>query len=210
LKLYDFTLAPNPRRVRIFLAEKGVEVPMEQVNTREGAQFQPQFLAVNARGTVPTLVLDDGTVLTESVAICRYFEETHPEPSLFGRTATQRAVIENWNRRAEIEGMTSVSDALRNTLPMFAERGLVGAPDGVPQIAALAERGKAMLERWLGHLDARLATTRFLAGETFSIADITAYISFETAKRLEYEVSANYPNVVRWLGEIAARPSSSA
>ena len=210
MKLYDFALAPNPRRVRIFLAEKGIEVPMEQVNTREGAQFHPEFLAVNPRGTVPALVLDDGTVLTESVAICRYFEEIHPEPPLFGRTATQKAVVENWNRRAEIEGMSSVSDALRNALPMFAGRALVGAPDGVPQIPALVERGKAMLERWLGHLDTRLATARFLAGDEFSIADITAYISFETAKRFEYEVPASYPNVIRWREEVAARPSSSA
>ena len=198
LKLYDFTLAPNPRCVRIFLAEKGVEMPMEQINTREGAQFQPEFLAVNPRGTIPTLVLDEGTVLTESVAICRYFEEIHPEPPLFGRTATIRAIVENWNRRAELEGMSLVSDALRNALPMFAERALVGAPNSVPQIPALVERGKALLDRWLGHLDARLSTTRFLAGDSYSIADITAYISFETAKRFDYEIPERYANVIRW------------
>jgi glutathione S-transferase len=210
MKLYDFTLAPNPRRVRIFLAEKGIEVPMEQINTREGAQFQPEYLAINPRGTVPAMVLDDGTVLTESVAICRYFEESHPEPALFGRSATEKAVIENWNRRAEIEGMNSVADALRNSQAMFTDRALVGAPNGVAQIPALAERGKAMLERWLGHLDQRLGETEFIGGDTFSIADITAFISFETAKRIEFEVPTTYANVQRWLQAVQDRASAKA
>lgn len=210
MKLYDFTLAPNPRRVRMFLAEKGMDVPMEQINTREGEQFKPEFLAVNPRGTVPALVLDDGTVLTESVAICRYFEETNPSPALFGSTPAEKAVVENWNRRAEIEGMQSVGDALRNSLPMFADRGLPGAPDGVPQIPALVERGKAMLLRWLDHLDQRLADNKFVAGENFSVADITAFISFEVAKRVEFEVPERFANVRRWLDDVASRPSAQA
>tara|TARA_R110002167_G_scaffold60017_6_gene169962 strand:- start:934 stop:1566 length:633 start_codon:yes stop_codon:yes gene_type:complete len=210
MKLYDFTLAPNPRRVRMFLAEKGIEVPTEQVNTREGAQFSDAFLAVNPRGTVPALVLDDGTVLTESVAICRYFEEINPKPPLFGANPKEKAVIDNWNRRAEIEGMMSVGDALRNSLPMFADRGLAGAPDGVPQIPALVERGKAMLVRWLGHLDKRLGETKFLGGDDFSVADITAFITFETAKRVDFEVPASYANVTRWLKEVESRPSAKA
>lgn len=210
MKLYDFKLAPNPRRVRMFLAEKGIDMPMEQINTREGEQFSEAFRAINPRGTVPALVLDDGTVLTESVAICRYFEETNPEPALFGRTPAEKAVVENWNRRAEIEGMMSVGDALRNSLPMFADRGLAGAPDGVPQIPALVERGKAMLLRWLGHLDKRLGETKFLAGDAFSVADITAFISFETAKRVEFEVPEEFANVRRWLADVAARPSAQA
>ena len=210
MKLYDFKLAPNPRRVRMFLAEKGIDMPMEQINTREGEQFSEAFRAINPRGTVPALVLDDGTVLTESVAICRYFEETNPEPALFGRTPAEKAVVENWNRRAEIEGMMSVGDALRNSLPMFADRGLAGAPDGVPQIPALVERGKAMLLRWLGHLDKPLGETKFLAGDAFSVADITAFISLETAKRVEFEVPEEFANVRRWLADVAARPSAQA
>jgi glutathione S-transferase len=211
MKLYDFNLAPNPRRVRMFLAEKGItDVPMEEVNTRDGSQFADAFLAINPRGTVPVLALDDGAVLTESVSICRYFEETNPQPALFGSTPTEKALVDNWNRRAEFEGMMSVADAMRNSLPMFADRALAGAPSGVPQNAALAERGKAMLQRWLGHLDKRLGETKFLAGDHFSIADITAFIAFETAKRIEYEVPASYANVTRWLAEVASRPSASA
>ena len=210
MKLYDFKLAPNPRRVRMFLAEKGIDVPMEQINTREGEQFSDSFKAINPRCTVPAMVLDDGTLLTESVAICRYFEETHPEPPLFGGTPTEKALVENWNRRAEIEGMQSVGDALRNSLPMFADRGLPGAPDGVPQIPALVERGKAMLLRWLGILDDRLADNTFLAGENFSVADITAFIGLETAKRVEFEVPAEFAHVHRWLADVAGRPSAAA
>lgn len=210
MKLYDFTLAPNPRRVRMFLAEKGVDVAMEQINTREGGQFSDAFLAVNPRGTVPVLALDDGTVLTESVAICRYFEESCPQPALFGSSATEKATVENWNRRAEFEGMMSVGDALRNSLPMFADRGLPGGPSGVPQIPALVERGKAMLERWLAHLDKRLGETKFLAGDNFSIADITAFIAFETAKRIEFDVPASYANTTRWLKSVESRPSANA
>ena len=211
MKLYDFKLAPNPRRVRMFLAEKGIkDVPMEEINTRDGSQFAAAFLAINPRGTVPVLALDDGAVLTESVSICRYFEETNPQPPLFGSTATEKALVDNWNRRAEFEGMLSVGDAMRNSLPMFADRALAGAPSGVPQNAELAARGKAMLERWLEHLDKRLSETKFLAGENFSIADITAFIAFETAKRIEYEVPATYANVTRWLAEVANRPSASA
>lgn len=210
MKLYDFSMAPNPRRVRMFLAEKGIDVPMEQINTREGEQFSEAFLAVNPRGTVPVLVLDDGTTLTESVAICRYFEEVNPEPRLFGTSATEKALVDNWNRRAEFEGMMSVGDALRNSLPMFADRGLPGAPNGVPQIPELAERGKAMLDRWLDELDKRLANCPFLAGDNFSVADITAYIGIETAKRVEIEVPTNFANVRRWLGDVESRPSASA
>ena len=211
MKLYDFTLAPNPRRVRMFLAEKGIDdVPMEQINTREAEQFSESFLAINPRGTVPVLVLDDGTTLTESIAICRYFEECNPQPPLFGSSATEKAMVENWNRRAEFEGMMSVGDALRNSAPMFADRGLPGGPSGVPQIPALAERGKAMLDRWLVQLDSRLGESKFLAGENFSVADITAFIAFETAKRVEIEVPAKHANVVRWLDDVSSRPSASA
>ena len=133
MKLYDFALAPNPRRVRMYLAEKGIEVPTVQVNTREREQFSDAFQAVNPRGTVPVLVLDDGTVLTESVAICRYFEETHPEPPLFGRDAKEKAVIDMWNRRVEIECYAPAADVVRNSLEMFKDRAIPGVPGGVPQ-----------------------------------------------------------------------------
>lgn len=210
MKLYDFALAPNPRRVRMFLAEKGIDVPTVQVNTREREQFADWFQKINPRGTVPVLELDDGTLITESVAICRYFEETHPEPPLMGRDAVDKAVVEMWQRVAELEGMAAVGEALRNTLPMFADRGLAGLPGGVPQIPALAERGRASFGRFLERLDNRLGNSRFLAGDAFTIADITAFIAIDTAKRVEMGVPAFCANVQRWLDEVGGRPSAAA
>ena len=134
MKLYEFSLAPGPRRVRIFIAEKGIEIPSVQINTRERQQFTDEYRAVNPNCVVPTLVLDDGTCLGETVAICRYLEETHPEPNLMGRDAREKAVIEMWNRQAELEGYLAAVDAVRNSAPMFEGRGggrrdRRGAPD---------------------------------------------------------------------------------
>ncbi len=210
MKLYDFALAPNPRRVRMFLAEKGIEVPMVQVNTREREQFSDWFQKINPRGAVPVLELDDGTLISESVAICRYFEETNPEPQLMGRDAKDKAIVEMWNRRAELECTAAVGETLRNTLPLFEGRALTGAASGIPQIAALAERGRKSLVRFLERLDNRLADSRFLAGDVFTIADITAFIALDTGTRVEMAVPETCANVLRWQTEVAARPSASA
>ncbi len=210
MKLYDFSLAPNPRRVRMFLAEKGIEVPTVQINTREAEQFSEAFQKVNPRGTVPALVLDDGTTLTESVSICRYFEELHPEPPLFGRTTQEKAVIDMWNRRVEIECYAPSGDVVRNSLEMFKDRAIAGVPNGVPQIPALVERGRNSFARFVGRLDEQLAENKFIAGDNLSIADQTAFITLDFAKRGELEVPATATNVLRWQAEMAARPSASA
>jgi glutathione S-transferase len=209
MKLYDFALAPNPRRVRMFLAEKGIEVPSVQINTREAEQFSAAFQKVNPRGTVPVLELDDGTVITESVSICRYFEELHPEPSLFGRDAKEKAVIDMWNRRVEIECYAPAADVVRNSLDMFKDRAIAGIANGVPQIAALAERGRQSYARFISRLDQRLSESRFIAGNQLSIADQTAFIALDFAKRGELQVPDSATNVLRWQSEMAARPSAS-
>ena len=210
MKLYDFKLAPNPKRVRIFLAEKGIEVPLVQVNTREREQFSDWFRKINPGCTVPVLELDDGTCISETVAICRYFEAMQPEPPLMGRDAKGQAVVEMWNRRVEFEGTMAASEVVRNALPMFADRGIAGQPDGVPQIPALVVRGKASMARFFDTIDARLGESRFLAGDTFTIADITAYITIEFVKRAEIEVPEACGNVRRWVEDVAARPSAAA
>jgi len=210
MKLYDFALAPNPRRVRMFLAEKGIEVPMVQVNTRQREQFADDFRALNPSCTVPVLQLDDGTCIAESVAICRYFEETHPEPPLMGRDATDKGVVEMWNRRAEFDGILSVGDVLRNSAPMFEDRGLPGMPGGVPQIPALAERGRKAMDRFFRRLDERLGQSRFLAGDAFTIADITAFVTIDFARRADITIPDDCANVARWYAEIGARPSAAA
>ncbi len=210
MKLYDFALAPNPKRVRVFLAEKGIEIPSVQINTREREQFSDAFRAINPYCTVPVLELDDGTCISESVAICRYFEELHPEPVLMGRDAKDKAVVEMWNRRVEFEGYLSVAETVRNALPLFADRGLPGLPGGVPQIPALVERGRRSIARFFEHMDARLAESRFIAGDAFTIADITAFVTIGFAGRVDVGVPDSCPHVARWHDEVAARPSAGA
>ena len=210
MKLYDFALAPNPKRVRMFLAEKSVEIPSVQINTREREQFSEAYNAVNPSHVVPTLELDDGTCIGESVAICRYIEEMHPQPPLMGRDAKDKAIVEMWNRRAELEGYLSVAETLRNALPLFEDRALPGVPGGVPQIPALVKRGKQTMARFLDKLDEQLGDNQFVAGNAFSIADITAFISIELGhQRLEMTIPPHCKNVSRWYAEIGQRPSAS-
>lgn len=210
MKLYDFALAPSPRRVRMFVAEKGIAIPSVQINTRERQQFSDEYRAVNPDCVVPTLALDDGTCIGESVAICRYLEATHPAPPLMGRDAREKAVIEMWSRRAEFEGYLAAVEAVRNGAPMFEDRGLPGVTGGVPQIPALIDRGKQTMGRLFEKLDRRLADNRFLAGSAFSIADITAFVAIDFAKRADIEIPPARSNVARWFSEIAARPSAAA
>lgn len=208
--LYDFALAPNPRRVRMFLAEKGIQVPMVQINIRERQQFAEDFRRKNPWCSVPLLELDDGTCIAESVAICRYFEDLQPEPSLMGRTPVEKAIIEMWNRRAEIDGLLAVGDVVRHSLPLFAGRSVAGVPDGFPQIPEVAEQGRRRWQLFLDRFEQRLAESRFVAGDSFTIADITTFITLEFAKRVELEVPPSYPNLRRFRDEVAARPSASA
>ena len=211
MRLFDFALAPNPRRVRMFLAEKSVEIPLVQVNTREREQFAASFMAINPLSMVPVLELDDGTCIAESVAICRYIEGLHPEPPLMGTDAKDRAIVEMWNRRVEFMGYAPTAEVVRNSLPMFEDRGLSGVPGGVPQIPALVERGKQSLGRFFELLDRQLADNQFVAGEAFTIADISAFVTIEFAKRGDVEIpTRGAENVVRWHTEIASRPSAVA
>ncbi|QMW21475.1 glutathione S-transferase family protein [Sandaracinobacteroides saxicola] len=208
--LYDMAKAPNPRRVRWFLAEKGVSLPMVQVDIMAGENLAPAFLAVNPRGVVPTLLLDDGGILDESVAICRYLEGLHPEPNLLGRDALEMARIESWQRRMEFEGMFNVAAAFRNTQPAYAERGMPGRIPPTPAIPALAERGLMLAAHWLAELDARLRDVPFVAGERFSIADITAAISVDFAKWVGLRPAPEQEALLRWQAEVKARPGARA
>jgi glutathione S-transferase len=211
MRLFDFVLAPNPRRVRMFLAEKSVDIPLVQVNTREREQFDEAFVARNPLKAVPVLELDDGTCISESVAICRYIEEIHPQPPLMGTDAKDKAIVEMWNRRVELVGYAAAAEAVRNSLPMFEDRGLSGVSGGVPQIPALVERGKKTLGRFFELLNGQLADNAFVAGPAFTIADITAFVTIEFAKRADVAIPAKgAENVARWHAEIAVRPSASA
>ena len=211
MKLYDSKLAPNPRRVRMFMAEKGVTCETVPIDIVQGENLEAAFLAVNPRGLLPTLVLDDGTVLDESIAICRYFEETCPEPPLLGTDAVSKARIEARQRHMEFEGLIAAAEAFRNAFPGFRSRGLGGNVGAVEAIPALATRGKASLARFYANLDEALSHSPYVAGEAFSIADITALCSVDfAAAAARVPVPEGCANVKRWHAEVSARPSASA
>ena len=209
MKLYEFALAPNPRRVRVFLAEKGVKVPMVQVNLREAEQLKPEFLAINPFATVPVLELDDGRRIAETIAICRYFEAVHPEPRLFGRDPYEMGAVEEWQRHCELEGMAAIADAFRNSTPGMKGRAVTGQY-GYEQIPELAARGKARATKFFELLDARLAKQEFVAGNAYSVADITALVSHDFGTRTKVLSLDHLPNLKRWYGAVSARPSAQA
>ncbi|HTJ03058.1 MAG TPA: glutathione S-transferase family protein [Methylovirgula sp.] len=199
MKLYDTARAPNPRRVRIFLAEKGIAIPMEEIDFGKAEQKGEAFSAINPLQQTPVLVLDDGTVLSESVAICRYVEELHPEPPLFGVDRLGRALVEMWQRRIEFHLFQPVMLTFRHSHPAAAKMGQV-------QIPELAESSKARTLDFLTHLDSELRKQPFIAGEHFSIADITALVAVDFMRPARITMPP-LDNIKRWRGEVAARPS---
>jgi glutathione S-transferase len=203
MKLYDGGRAPNPRRVRIYLAEKGIMVPMEQVDLGAMAQKSAAYTAINPLQRVPALVLDDGTVITESIAICRYFEFFHPEPPLFGTGALEHAMVEMWNRRAEQHLYFPVSQVFRHLHPAMKATE-------VPQVAAWGEANKPRVAEFLPILDRQLASRRFVAGAHYSVADITALVAIDFMKPAKLAVPAEHHNIARWHAEVSARPSAKA
>ncbi|MGJ4951044.1 glutathione S-transferase family protein [Bradyrhizobium sp. HKCCYLS20291] len=209
MKLYDSPTAPSPRRVRIFLAEKGVALPTVQMDLRAGEQFAPEFRALNPQCTVPVLALDSGAAITDIVAICRYIEELHPEPALMGRTPEQRAIIECWLRRIEWDGIVAIQEYFRNSLPGLEHRALPG-PLPLDQIPALAERGRLRTAHFFKWLDTRLADHAFVCGAEFSIADISALVAADFAVRAKLDPPAELRHLRRWYDEVASRPSAKA
>ena len=197
MKLYDCATAPTPRRVRIFLAEKGITVPTVQVNLREGEHLQPSFRRINPDATVPALELDNGTLVTDAVAICVYFEETRPEPPLIGRTAEEKAVTIAWNRRVERDGFYAVMEAFRNSTPGLKGRALPG-PDNYEQIPALAERGRQRVGQFFQSMNEHLGGREFVAGPRYSMADITTQITLEFSKWAKLPIPESCPHLTRW------------
>ena len=203
MKLYDGGRAPNPRRVRVFLAEKGVTVPTEQIDLGALQQRTATYAAINPLQRVPALVLDDGTVLTESVAICRYIDGLHPEPPLFGEGALAAAQVEMWNRRAEFHLLGPVSQVFRHLHPAMKAME-------VPQVPAWGEANKPRIGEFLALLDGALALRSYVAGERFTIADITAMIAIDFMKVSKLAVPDDLAHVRRWHAEVSARPSARA
>lgn len=203
MKLYDGGRAPNPRRVTIFLAEKGISVETVPVDMGREEHRSLAISRLNPLQRLPILELDDGTILTETVAICRYFEELHPEPPLFGTTPLERAQVEMWQRRVELHFFLSVAAAFRHLHP---------AMEGweVPRIPEWGEANKPKAVEFLRLLDRELATRPFVAGNRFTIADITAYVTVNFMKPARIVMPEDLVHVRRWHGEVAARPAIAA
>ncbi len=202
MKLHDSSAAPNPRRVRIFLAEKGIEVPTVQVDIGAKENLEPGFLALNPLGRVPVLELDDGTCLAESVAICRYFEGQQPDPPLMGIDTQDAAVVEMWQRRMEQQVLENVAGCFRNTHDYFKGR--------IPQVPEYGEVCRGWAEERLAWLDEVLEGRKFIAGDRYTIADITAQVGIDFGRVTKIVIQPEQKNLARWHEAVSARPSASA
>jgi glutathione S-transferase len=203
MKLYDGGRAPNPRRVRVFLAEKGISVPTEQIDLGQLQQRSDAYTAINPMQRVPALVLDDGTVIAESVAICRYFEALKPDPPLFGRGALESALVEMWNRRAELHLLLPVATVFQHLHP--AMKVMVD-----PQVAAWGQANKPRVTQFLQILDGELKNRPYLAGDSYTVADITAMVAVDFMRVSKLVVPDDLANVRRWHDAVSARPSAKA
>jgi glutathione S-transferase len=210
MKLYQSDTSPNSRRVRIFLAEKGVSMPIVPVDLGAREQFSDAYAAINPRRVVPALVLDDGTAIGEVPAILRYIEEIHPEPPLLGATPKAKALVTMWERRVELEGFASVMEAVRNSVPGLKNRAIAG-PHDYEQIPALVERSKQRVRNFYADFDARLSEVAYAAGDEFSAADITAVVTVDFAtKAAGLPMADEHAALKRWYGSVSARPSMAA
>ena len=202
MKIYDSNTAPNPRRVRIFLAEKGIQIPYEQVDLGKAVNREAEFRQKNPLMTVPVLELDDGTCIAETVAICRYFEELHPNPPLLGIDAKDRAMVEMWQRRMELELLLPIADAFRQRHDFFKGK--------IRQVPEYAEAQKQNAEERLTWLNDVMASRPFIAGDRYSIADITAVVAIDFGRVSKIAIQPDQTHLKRWHEMVSARPSAKA
>ena len=209
MKLYDYEGAPSPRRVRIFIAEKGIDISMAQVDLAAKAQHESEFDAINPHRTVPVLELDDGTRITNTAGIYAYLEALHPEPSLLGETAEEKGRIAEWSWRIENEGYMAVAEAFRNKAKGFVNHALPG-PVEYAQIPELLDRGLQRTQQFFVDLDHGLAEREFVAGDKYTVADITALVTIDFAKWMKQILPESACNARRWYDAVSSRPSAGA
>ncbi|MCP5367082.1 MAG: glutathione S-transferase N-terminal domain-containing protein [Hyphomicrobiales bacterium] len=209
MKFHDCTTAPSPRRVRIFMAEKGIEIPTVQVDLRTGEQMGEAFRRLNPWCTVPVLELDDGTCISEVSACCRYLEAAHPEPPLMGRDPREVGVIAMWDHHCEVDGIAAVAEVLRNRSKYMVNRAIAG-PHDYAQIPELADRGERRIGHFFDLLNDRLADNEFVAGDGFSVADISAMVAVDFAGWVKQTLPEGHVHARRWHAAVSARPSAQA
>ncbi len=209
LTFYDCSTAPSPRRARIFLAEKGVEFECKQIDLAKGEQMSAAFVAVNPRRAVPALKTEDGQIITENVAIATYLEDRFPEPPLMGTDAFSKAMVSEWNWRCEFEGLYAIAEILRNSSPHMKGRAMTGRQN-IEQIPALAERGRLRIQTFWEDLDAQLQKNDFVAGNSFSFADITALVGMDFSRWVKAVPSEEFEALHAWHKKVSERPSTKA
>ena len=207
MKFYDCKTAPSPRRARMFIAEKGLDIETVEIDLRSGEQMSDRFRSINPHCTVPVLDLGDGTMLTSTAGIRSYLESAFPEPCLTGRDPVEKGLVADSQWRIETEGMAAMAEALRNTVPAMKGRALTG-PVAYEQIPALAERGKARITRFLDRVDTMIGDKPFVAGEHFSVADIDLLVVIDFAGWLKLKLPAEAQNAHRWYAAVSARDSA--
>ena len=207
MKLYDCATAPSPRRVRMYVAEKGIDVDSQEVDLRNGEHLKPAFRELNPDCTVPVLELDDGTCLSEVIAICQYLEEMNPQPLMMGDNPAERARVLMWNAKVEMHGLAAIAEMFRNKASGFKNRALTG-PHTFEQIPNLVNRGQRRIELFFDRLNDQLADTRYLAGDKFTLADITGFVAVEFASWNKLSIGDHHSHLQRWHDEVKGRPSA--
>lgn len=205
---FDCATAPNPRRARMIIAEKGLEIETREVSIAKGEQLAADFLAINPRGTLPVLVTEAGQALTETVAIAAYLEDLHPEPPLMGQGAEEKAAVLNWNAVIEQQGGQPITDVFRNSHPAMKGRSLPG-PQNYEQLSDLAERGRARVAEFFDMLETRLQQSPFIATDRFTLADISCFAMIEFARVSKLRVPEDNRATLTWYEHIRKRPSAS-
>jgi glutathione S-transferase len=208
MKLYNFTPAANALRVEMFLNEKNIQLETVQVNVREDEIFKEPYNTMNPFNCVPFLELDDGTVISETISICRYLESIYPTPSLFGKNSKDEAIIDMWNRRIELDGFLPLLHSVRNKTSFFAGKVIPGTRNKMKQSPELVIRGIEMFKILLNRIEPHLEHNQFISGERFSIADITGHFMLYLSKILKIDLKKEYVNVFRWQVELEKRTSN--
>ena len=208
ITLYDCSTAPSPRRARILLAEKGIRHETVQVDLRNGEQLGEAYRKINPQCTVPALRTEEGVILADNAAITAWAEARHPDPPLLGTTPLEKAEVASWNWRAEFEGLLAIAEAMRNTSPALANRALAG-PANYAQIPELGKRGIERLQRFLVVLNERLEGRDYVAGDRFSVADITAVVAVDFARIVKVKPAEQHPHLLRWRVKIGERPATA-
>jgi glutathione S-transferase len=207
MKLYNFSPAANGQRIEMFLLEKNLKINTVELNVREDELFKEPYKSMNPFNCIPFLEIEDGTIISETVSICRYLEELNPKPSLFGKSIKEKAIIDMWNRRIEFDGFFPLIHSLRNKGSFFKGKVIPGTRNDLEQLPDLVKRGNDIFTVLLDRIDPHLLTNKFIAGDDFSIADITGHFMMNISKILKIEIKNNYPNVYRWQLSLENRDS---